>query len=143
MPDDPRSVVLRWFDEVWSRRREAAIDELLRQDSICHADTGDMRGPDEFRDKMFKPFVAAFPDLQVVIEDLIAEGERVAVRWSAKGTHRGSDLGFEKTERPVELQGITLLRVEQGKLVEGWQTSNIGDVLTSLRNASGGGAPPA
>ena len=58
--------------------------------------------------------------MTIEIEDLVAEGDIVAVRWSATGTHRGDGLGFAATGRHVEFSGMTFVRVADGKLAEGW-----------------------
>jgi steroid delta-isomerase-like uncharacterized protein len=134
MNADPRAVAMRWFDQVWDRRRESAIHEMLTEDSVCYADSGVMHGADEFRDRMYRPFVAAFPDLKITILDTVAEGDRVALRWTARGTHTGDGLGFAKTDRTIDLAGMTFLRIEGDKLAEGWQTSNITQALDSLRS---------
>ena len=77
----------RWFEEVWNQRRDATIDELLTPESVCYSDDGPIRGPDEFRQRMYAPFLAAFPDLRVTVEGVVAEGDDVVVRWSATGCH--------------------------------------------------------
>ena len=122
----------RWFDEVWNQRREQTIDELLAPDSVVHGDVGTLTGPDEFRAKQYVPFTAAFPDIRVVVEDAIDHGDQVVVRWSATGTHTGDGFGFAATGRTVTFRGITWIRGKAGKLGDGWQHSNIPDVLREL-----------
>jgi steroid delta-isomerase-like uncharacterized protein len=132
MPHDPAAVARRWFEEVWNQRRGETIDELLSAEGLCHADHGPIRGPGEFREQMHVPFLSAFPDIRVTLEGVMADGDEVAVRWSAAGTHAGDGLGFPATGRPVALRGLTWLRVRDGKFVEGWQSSNIPEVFRSL-----------
>jgi steroid delta-isomerase-like uncharacterized protein len=131
----PLAIVLRWFEEVWNQRRESTIDELIGPDSVCHADEGPIRGPEEFKQRQFRPFIAAFPDLHLTVDEAIADDPDVVVRWSATGTHRGPELGFEKTDRPVNFRGISWIRVENGQFAEGWQSTNIPEVLRSLAGA--------
>lgn len=133
MATDPRVVVLRWFEEVWNLRRLPTIDELLDDESVCYSELGPIRGRAGFRERMFQPFLAAFPDLRVIVEDLIAEEDKVAVRWTAQGTHSGSGLGLKKTDNPVRIHGMTWIRVEEGRIREGWQASNMSEVFQSLR----------
>ena len=72
--------------------------------------------------KMFaSAFLAAFPDIHVHIEDLIAEGNRVVTRWSAHGTHRGDLMGIPATGKTVNFTGIAQDRFENGKSVEHWE----------------------
>jgi len=72
----------------------------------------------------------AFPDVKIEIEDMVAEGDKVAFRWSATATHRGNGLKFAATNKPVRFAGMGIIRVENGKLAEGW---NIFDQLGMLQ----------
>ena len=132
MPDTA-ALARRWFEEVWNERREATIDELLSGDSVCYADQGDLRGVEAFRQQQYLPFVGALPNLHVTVDDVLAEGEQAVVRWTAKGTHLGPGLGFDATGKTVALRGMTWMRFKDGRLVEGWQSSNVLEVLRSLK----------
>ena len=127
---------IRWFEEVWNQRREATIDELLSSRSVCHTENGPIVGPEQFRSGMYGPFLAAFPDLKVTVEDVLAERDRAVVRWSARGTHTGGGLGILPTGRSVAIQGMTWVTVVDGQLGEGWQFSNLAEVVQSLLSAS-------
>src|SRR5438477_11465063 len=132
MSADNIAVVRRWFEEVWNQRRAETIDELLAPGAVCHTDDGPITGPGEFRDRQFAPFTAAFPDVRVTVEAAVAAGDEVVVRWTATGTHHGEGLGFGPTGRAVSFRGMTWVRVRGGKLAEGWQCSNIPEVLRGL-----------
>jgi len=123
----------RWFEEVWNQRREATIDELLTPASICHAPGGELRGVESFRERVFLPFINAFPDLAVSVEGTVAEGDEVAVRWTARGTHAGPGLGSPATQRPILIRGMTWIRVGGGKLLEGWDCWNFRELIESLK----------
>jgi predicted ester cyclase len=69
----------------------------------------------------------------VTIEAIMDAGDEVAVRWSAEGTHAGEAMGMAPTGRPVRLEGMSWIKVRDGKLGLGWQWSNIPTVLASLR----------
>ena len=84
-----------------------------------HPDPGQSPGLDGIK-KGFLEFRAAFPDLRFTIEDLIAEGDKVACRLSTRGTHRGTFLGVAATGRTVEQRGIDFLRFSGGKMIERW-----------------------
>jgi steroid delta-isomerase-like uncharacterized protein len=137
MSAENAELVRRWFEDVWNHRRAEAIDELLTDESVCHADQGPMRGPAGFREQQVVPFLSAFPDLRVEIEAILAEGDQVAVRWRAEGTHTGGGIGLPPTNRPASFRGISWICVREGKFCEGWQVSNIPEVVRSLA------APPA
>lgn len=124
----------RWFEEVWNERRSETIDELIHDDSVCFTDGGPIRGPMEFRQRQFEPFVAAFPDLKVKVEDVIGQDDQVVVRWSATATHTGDGLGMPPTGRPVRFQGMSWIVVRDGKFHEGWQSSDMVEITRSLAN---------
>ena len=73
---------------------------------------------------------AAFPDLQYTVEDQIAEGDKVVTRYTASGTHRGELMGIAPTGSRVEITGISITRVEDGKIEEIWETH---DALGMMR----------
>lgn len=122
MSEENKALVRRWFEEVWNRGRAEAIDEMFAEDAVAHGLAGDaapLRGPAAFR-PFHRSFRDAFPDIEVVVEDVIAEGDKLAARCSVRGRHQGDTLGFLATQRPVEFTGITFLRVRDGKIVEAW-----------------------
>ncbi len=126
----------RWFEELWNQRREAIIDELLVPEGICHSDLGDMDGREVFRRDHFHPFINAFPDLRMNVESILSEGEQAVVRWTALGTHLGPHLGFPPSGKTAAMRGITWMRFDNGKIVEGWQSTNLPIVLAALKGGS-------
>jgi predicted ester cyclase len=136
MSAENRALARRWFEEVWNQRRAETIDEFLTAESVCYGDDGPITGPEEFRQKQFIPFLSAFPDLSVQVDDVISQGDQVVVRWSATGVHGGDGIGCSATGRPVQFSGLTWVRIRDGKLGEGWQCSNIPQVLQSLMQGS-------
>jgi steroid delta-isomerase-like uncharacterized protein len=129
MSAENKVMMRRWFEEVWNRGRVAAIDEMLSSQATIHG-----LGPEGLDVAAFKQFHtryrSAFPDVRIHVEDVIAEGDKVAVRWSGTGTHQGNDLGFPATGNSIQFTGMTIGRVENGKLVEGW---NVFDQLGMLQ----------
>jgi steroid delta-isomerase-like uncharacterized protein len=122
MYEENKQLAQRWFEEVWNQGLENSIDELLAEDGIAFglAESGTpVHGPEQI-----KPFVRnlrdAFPDLHITIEDLVAEGDKIAVRFSATGSHKGHGLGFSPTGRPMKATGMTILQIANGKLRRGW-----------------------
>jgi steroid delta-isomerase-like uncharacterized protein len=118
--EENKAFIRRWFDEVWNKGREDAIDEMFAADGLAHG-LGDqpIRGAAEFK-PFFRAFREAFPDIQVVVEDAVAEGDKVAARCSVRGRHKGDALGYSATNLPAEFTGITIVRVRDGKIVEAW-----------------------
>ncbi|MBC7931084.1 MAG: ester cyclase, partial [Rubrivivax sp.] len=113
MSEENKALVRRWFEEVWNKGRAEAIDEMFAEDGTAHglADAGGqpLRGPANFK-PFFQKLRDALPDTQVTVEDLVAEGDKVAARCSVRGTHRGDTLGFAASGRAVEFTGICIVR---------------------------------
>lgn len=119
---DPHTLVRRWFDEVWNQGREETVDELFAKDAIGHGlsetDT-DVHGPEEFK-VFLRNMRNAFPDIHMDVHDALSEGEKVAVRLTFTGTHRGDGLGFPATGKNVRVAGVIMARLENGQIAEVW-----------------------
>src|SRR5882724_5051348 len=118
-----KALVRRWFEEVWNKGRAEAIDEMFAADGIAHGLSDDaenpLRGPADFK-PFHETFRGAFPNIEVIVEDMIAEGDKVAARCSVRGKHTGDHLGVAASNAPVEFTGITIVRVKDGKIIEAW-----------------------
>lgn len=135
MLEENKQVVQRWFEEVWNKGRAAAIDELFAEDGIAHglADESGapLLGPAAFKE-FHQKFRGAFPDIVVTIEDAVAEGDMVAARCSVRAVHAGDDLGFAATQKPMEITGMTMVRIRDGKIVEGWNNFDFMSMFRQL-----------
>jgi predicted ester cyclase len=123
---NPDAVVRRWFEEVWNKRRESAIDEMMPADAVTHG-----LGPQPLRgNAAFKPFFhafnQAFPDLHVDVLRTVTEGAIVATHIHASGRHTGAGMGAP-TDKAVAFDGMIIARVRGEQIVEGW---NCIDFLT-------------
>lgn len=118
-----KALIRRWFAEVWNQGRAEAIHEIFAEDGIAHGLSDDInapfKGPGGFL-PFHGQFREAFPDIEVVVEEQIAEGDLVATRCSVRGKHAGDSLGFKATNAPVEFTGMTITRIRDGKIVEAW-----------------------
>ena len=97
--------------------------ELVAEDLVVHG-LSDAKGDaiksvKEF-DRFHSQFVNAFPNIQVKVEDLIAEGDKVAARCTVSAKHTGDALGFAPTHADVDFTGIAIVRIKDGKIVEAW-----------------------
>jgi steroid delta-isomerase-like uncharacterized protein len=129
----------RFFDEVWNEGRLEVVDELFAPEYVGHPSGPEqtVRGPEGV-----KAYVASLragvPDLTVTIEDQVADGAKVATRWTAHGTHSGELLGIQPTGLPATVTGITVQRIgDAGQIVEGWTNWDMLGMLQQL-----GAAPP-
>lgn len=127
-----RTLAKRWMEEVWNQRRVETIDELLLPQSIGHMEGGEVRGPAQFK-VVRASLLETFPDLRVIVEDTVADGDHVVVRWRVTGTHRGAALGFPATGREVNFRGMTWMTFHDGALVEGWDAWNQGALYQDLQ----------
>jgi steroid delta-isomerase-like uncharacterized protein len=98
-----------------------AIEEIYTSDLVWHEPDQDIQGYEEAR-QFVTTYKAALPDLNVTVEDVVAEGDKAVTRWTMRGTHQGEteELG-PPTEKQMELKGITIHRFEEGKIVEEWE----------------------
>lgn len=81
---------------------------------------------------MVRIFQNAFPDMKGAVEDVVAEGNKVAVRFSGTGTHQGEFFGIPPTGKPIKSTGINIFRIEDGKIVEHWNNADDLGVLQQL-----------
>jgi steroid delta-isomerase-like uncharacterized protein len=133
-------LIRRWFSEVWNQRRPETIDELLAPDVIAHGmgpNGTDLRGPEGFRNA-YDLFSAAFPDLHISIDQVVASADMAAAYFTCRGTHQGDHLGVPATGRFVAFPGMTMARYRDGRIIEGW---NLIDFF-SLFQQIGAAAPP-
>ena len=121
MSEANKAVVMRAFDECWNDRNLDACDTVFAHDFVTHdpfaANFPD--GPAGMKARIGF-FTSAFPDLKMTCDELLAEGDRVVVRWTGRGTHGGSLMGLPPTGRPVTVSGILIQRVEGGRIAESW-----------------------
>ncbi len=119
MTDTLERLARRWFQEVWNEGRTSTIDELMGADARMHGLGEDLVGPAAYK-QFHAAYRGAFPDLHIEIEDVLADDDRVLIRWTATGTHTGDTLGPPATHRPARFGGMSLARVQNGQIVEGW-----------------------
>jgi steroid delta-isomerase-like uncharacterized protein len=132
---DKDAFIRRWFEEVWNRGREDAIDEMFAEEGVANGlvdDSGQpLRGPAGFK-PFFRKFREAFPEIEVTVEDTVSEGDKVAARCTVRGSHRGDSLGLAATDKPVEFTGICIVRVSDGKIVEAWNNFDFMSMFQQL-----------
>ena len=114
-----KAVVYRFVDEVMNAGHTEILGELVDADHVLHNLDGDLYGPEGVRIAVTE-LRTGFPDLQMVVNDMVAEGDWVVRRFVLKGTHTGPYLGMPGSGRTVEVQGVGLDRVNDGRMVESW-----------------------
>ena len=115
-----KQVVRRWFEEVWNQQKTESIARMMTPDAVVHGlGAGSMTGPAAFA-AFQQAYVSAMPDFRIVVEDLIEEDDRVVARWRATGTLTGPGLGLTPTGKQINLLGVTIARIHDGQIAEGW-----------------------
>jgi steroid delta-isomerase-like uncharacterized protein len=120
-----KKIVRRVFEEPW-KGNLAVVDELVASNYIGYdpAVPEPLRGPAGVKE-FISTYREAFPDARITVEQQLAEGNLVATRWSGRGTHEGELMGIEPTGKQVTVSGLTISRLEGGKIVEeflNWDT---------------------
>lgn len=121
MPEEDKVLVRRAFEEVFNEGNLDVADGIFADDYVAHDPASpDVAGPESFK-RLVSSYRSAFPDLHDTIEEQIAEGDRVATRFTMRATHRGEFLGIVPTGREVVLMGMVIYRVSEGKkIAERW-----------------------
>jgi steroid delta-isomerase-like uncharacterized protein len=121
----------RRYYELVNKGELTACFELCATDLVMHSSSGETRGLEEFK-KNFEEEFKAFPDMHFTVHDIIAEGDKVAARWTLTGTHKGEFRGTPPTNKKVTLWGINIDRVAGGKFVEGWVSFDMLSMMQQL-----------
>ena len=97
-----------------------ALQEVYADTIVMHEPDEDVRGIEGLR-QFVSMIRSALPNLRVTLEDDVAEGDKVVSLWRAQGTHQGELMGIAPTGNEVAITGITIHRIEEGKIVEEWE----------------------
>jgi hypothetical protein len=141
MSDQNKAVARRWFEEVWNQRNPATIQELMAPEAPCYGAAGCIVGPAAWKSAFWDPLTSAFGRFHVTVEDLVAEGDRVVVRWRASMQHTGEGMGVAATGRTIEAMGLTLMVVRDGRIVEGWDGWDSTGLLVNIGAAQVSASP--
>lgn len=130
---DNKEYARRWNEEIWGKKNLHAIDDLIAKDFVEHDSFSPepTRGPDGVRASVEK-MLSAFSDSHVELEDIVAEGDVIAIRATATGTHEGEFMGIEPTGKKIQIPLMAFQRIEDGKAVEEWQLADRLGMLQQL-----------
>ena len=144
MSADNKSIARRAMDELWTKGNLAAVDQLYSENCVFH-DLGspeDIRGRESLK-QFARMYRTACPDLQCTLEEIVAEGDKVAIRWVSRGTHRGDLMGIAPTGKQVTFRGIQMQRIAKGKIEEEWAGFNTLGALQEIGALPALGQPAA
>jgi steroid delta-isomerase-like uncharacterized protein len=122
-PAANKEIVRRHFEEACNGKRPELWEDLMEESFVVHHPLMEP-GRDSYREAC-TGYWGAFPDATVEILDLVAEDDRVAARWSERGTHSGEFMGMAPTGRKYDKEGITIFRLSNGRLAEAWLQEDV------------------
>src|SRR5215208_5226864 len=133
MKAEENKAIVRRFWGVWEEGNIGLVDELVAPDYVNHNPgiPGQPEGPEGIK-AVVSMFRGGMPDLKVNIDDMIAEGDRVAVRYKIEGTHEGELFGVPPTGRRLSIENCTVERVSDGKIREHWRVTDTLDMMQQL-----------
>jgi predicted ester cyclase len=135
-----KALVHRYWEEVWAKGNVAAVDEFMAPNYVEHRILPGIPPGSEGLKQALTIYRSAFPDLEATLDDILAEGEMVALRWNIRGTHLGKWLGIPPTGNHFTAAGITHFRIAGGKMVEGWTSADLPPTEEEVRWLSEGSA---
>lgn len=131
-PETNKAIVRRWTEEFYNQWNIEVADELITTDYVHH-DPGNPMTRDLEELKQWAPMLfIAFPDFHVTTEDLVAESDKVAKRYTITGTHKGEYMGIPPTDNQIAVTGIEIFRIADGKIVESWWSVDYLGMLQQL-----------
>ena len=131
--EDNKALARRFYNEVINGGNLDLIDELVSEDFVEHEQFPGLptTGP-EAPKAALGMFKAAFPDLQMTADDIIAEGDKVVVRITMSGTHRGEFMGMPPTNKGFKVQAIDIIEVHDGKATAHWGQTDQAAIMEQL-----------
>jgi steroid delta-isomerase-like uncharacterized protein len=130
-----KAAVLRSEAELWSKGNLATADEVYSPDFVCHFINGiEWKGVKGIKDAVAS-HRASFPDWNEHVDDIVAEGDRVAIRISSTGTQLGEFQGLKATGRKIAIQEFHIFRLENGKIAEQWGMPDVQSLMSQLKAA--------
>jgi steroid delta-isomerase-like uncharacterized protein len=133
--DNNKSLVRRWVTELWNKGNLAMASEVFAPTYTHRTPAATFPNLEAFL-QMISDFRTSVPDVQVAIQDLFAEDDKVVFRWLLTGTHRGVLFGIPSTNKAISQSGMTIQRVENGKIVEAWAEFNANGLRQYLAETS-------
>ena len=130
--DTNKTVVRRYLQEVWQKRNPEALEKFLSADYRRYLSPAAEPLTLEAQKARLTGFHEAFPDLQFTLEDIFAEGDRVAFRSTIEGTHQGVFQGVAPTGKTVKVSLVDIVRVEDGVITQHWGGPDLLDLLKQL-----------
>ena len=127
--EENKALSRRVIEEIFNKQNPSLADELIDANFIDHG--MGFKGMEGFKNYV-TTFIIAFPDLHLSIDDMVAEGDEVAMRLTSRGTHEGEFLGIAPTGKQFTASGIVIQRIAGNKLAEGWPVNDVLGMMQQL-----------
>lgn len=123
--EENKAIVRRYKEEVWNRGEMDVAEKLVAANHVQHGPSGKvtLRGLEALKQWAIR-VLTAWPDFHVAVEDMVAEGDKVTLRWRFRGTHKGEWMGVAPIGKEVTNAGIEIYRIAGGKIEECWGSSD-------------------
>ena len=132
MAEEKKAVARKLIEQLFNTGHLEIADEILAADYVDHSPSHpSLPGPENLKLAVAE-WRVAFPDTRNVIEDMVAEGDKVAVRWTTYATHRGGFMGIAATGNRIAVTSFGIFRLSGGRIVESWDTFNVVEMMHQL-----------
>ena len=142
-PDEHKAIIREHLEVLFNQHRVDRTGETVADDYLDHAPLPEQAPGLEGAKQKWAGYLAGVPDTRLTIEDMVAEGDKVAVRWTGQGTQRGELLGIPPTGRHIRVVGISIYRLAGGKIAEQWERWDKLELMQQLGVLATPAAPTA
>ncbi|MFL5699246.1 MAG: ester cyclase [Ktedonobacteraceae bacterium] len=117
--EDNKALVRRFYEQVINQKNLTLVDELCTTTHVYHNPPTTLHGREEFK-QLLSLYTTAFPDARLSVENQLAEGDQVVIRYTFRGTHQADLIGIPPTGKQVTVTGMIITRIVNGTFEEGW-----------------------
>jgi predicted ester cyclase len=136
---DNKGIIQRLYKEILVDWNMSLADEFVAPEFTSHDwPEGSPTGPEAFQNYYSNIIRSVLPDARYEVDDLIAEADKVVVRWRLLGTHKGKFHNIAPTGKIITLRGIAIYRLEDSKLIERWVVTDLHGLLEEIKGSASG-----
>ncbi len=135
MSEQNKAVARKVFEEVMNKKNMAVIPQIVAPNFVGYQGAQKVEGQEGVK-QLANMYLTAFPDAKMTVVEQLAVGDKVVTRWKATGTHRGDLMGVKASGKKVNITGITINRIANGKIVEEWEEFDSAGMMQQIGAAS-------